>query len=159
MADFDLDKFLQTYKPKKIEDSLEPYLKLPKLKGFTLLKHNSKNTVALEQLLPGKTYIKYIKHADACKDKHYKDHIKSGMLVAGGYFHKGEFVKSADQTEWTHIVLKYVVNTQPDETDETDQSHRSVDKVFTVSLRTNYIFYVTHKTDNDQFRGFLVELI
>lgn len=62
MTDFDLDKFLKNYKPKKLDLTL--YLKYNKLKGYRLL-HNKD----IDKLVPNRMHINYIRRCDAFMDK------------------------------------------------------------------------------------------
>lgn len=98
--DFNLEKFLSDYKPKVLD--LSPYLKLDKLKGYQTLERKN-----MANLIPQQTYIKYMKMADAYKDRDLKSHVRGGILVAGGTFVNGKFVKSDDDGTWTHLILRF----------------------------------------------------
>ena len=65
MIDFDLDKFFKNYKPKK-KISVKPYLRMEKLRNYTLMKNK-------EELESTKMYIKYIKDSTVFKDDRYDD--------------------------------------------------------------------------------------
>lgn len=100
MSNFDLDKFLANYKPKK-EPNLGPYLRMKTLKHYKLMKNK-------EQLIPEKMYIKYIKEGNMMLDDKYDDRVieDGGMLVSGGHFINGEFVETNNKSDWTHLKLR-----------------------------------------------------
>ncbi|MEM3062367.1 MAG: hypothetical protein QW303_02305 [Nitrososphaerota archaeon] len=102
MEKFDLKKFLKTYKPKKLEKFLFPYLRSERLRNYRLLGYGDRGN-----LVPRKTYIKYVKLMDAFQDKNYDSHIRAGgILLAGGTYLDGQFKKLDDKKKWTHLLLK-----------------------------------------------------
>ncbi|MEM0353953.1 MAG: hypothetical protein QXW79_00090 [Thermoplasmata archaeon] len=102
MKEFDLKKFLKNYMPKKLEKSLSPYLRSERLKNYKLLGYRDR-----ENLVPQKTYIKYVRLTDAFRDKNYDTHIKAGgILLAGGNYIDGQFKKMNEKNKWTHLLLK-----------------------------------------------------
>jgi hypothetical protein len=100
MSNFDLQQFLKEYKPKKLD--LRPYLKLEKLKGYTLIENSD-----YSELYPKETYVKYLKLADAFKDKDLKMHVKGGILLDGGTFVNGLFVRLENKKKWTHLMVLF----------------------------------------------------
>jgi hypothetical protein len=97
---FDLNNFLKNYQPKKI--NLESYLKCSKLKKYQVL--NKKN---IFNLVPFRTYIKFIKSEDLFKDENLKDHIRAGgILLAGGTYNE-KFIRTKNPKNWTHLLLRY----------------------------------------------------
>jgi hypothetical protein len=157
MQNFNLDDFLKNYKPKILEDTLKPYIQLKKLTGYGLLKHNNK-----ELLIPGKTYIRYVKHMTAFQDGHYKDHVKpGGLLVAGGVMHMGRFMATDNKPDWTHLVLKYDYVEDPSKNKKKNVITVSVPKerVFTIGISTNYIFFRKFESKDDRLREYFVELL
>ncbi|AGF85600.1 hypothetical protein QJ854_gp182 [Moumouvirus goulette] len=102
MSQFDLEKFLQNYKPKTIDFS--PYLSLNKLYGYKRV--TKKNIDNLELY---KTYIKYIHVNDIESDKNYRKHIHcGGILMKGGFFTLNKFYESDNKNNWTHLMLKFI---------------------------------------------------
>ncbi|AYV85577.1 MAG: hypothetical protein Satyrvirus24_1, partial [Satyrvirus sp.] len=128
MSKFDLDKFLKTYKPKKrLEDHLKPYLECEKLKSYELLKKEN-----MKELKPQQTYIKYIKFTNEYKDDDYNSHIRGGLLLQGGIMRGSEFYKKSDQSEWTHLMLKF------DPSPIVDKKNRIIER----RLDEKYIFFI-----------------
>lgn len=126
--DFDLDTFLQSYRPKSLQKSLMPYTKNPKLRGYTLLTKD-----AFSSLTPGKDYIKYIPFREAFSDEEYGEHIRSaGIFLYGGFFVYRKFIESSNTSEWTHIMMTF--------SEETDENTR-VKRYMKLRLERNYIFY------------------
>lgn len=129
--DFDLNKFLTGYKPKKLD--LTPYTKCSKLKNYHYLTINKK--INLDQT---KTYIKYIKLADAFTNKEYSSHIHSGGILLGiGTFINGIY-KSTDAIDCSHLMLKSV----PFPTIKDNKKIYEYDShVFYIKLIDYYVFY------------------
>lgn len=147
MNKFDLKAFLKQYKPADPLIELAPYLKLKKLQGFAVsTKKNRKD------LIPGKTYIKYVKYSVAFSDTNYTTHIKSGSLIGGGIYEKGKFVTTDNENEWTHIRLKFK-GTFEEENDEGELENVEREAIFVVSLNNNYIFYRTQITLREQLEN------
>ena len=158
MADFDLKKFLSTYKPKKLD--LSCYQNCDKLKKYTWLDNQ------IDKLIPQETYVKYIKTADAFKDKKYETHIKAGGILLAGGIYQDKFVKKIDSRKWTHLMLKY----DPDKV--RDKNGNLVDArlidpiIFVIKLNNNYVFYrnferkIKYNDDKrNRFEDIFVELV
>lgn len=140
MSEFNLDKFLKSYKPKKIDDYLKPYLKLKKLEKYEIIKPNK-----LKLLIPFKTYIKYIPYKNAFSDKNYDSHIKlGGILISGGLYKNNQYIKDADPSNWKYILVKYETTQLRERLNNIESSEG--DNIphqyyFILKLSNNYIFY------------------
>ena len=102
MKKFDLNNFLNNYKPKGLVD-LSPYLQLLPLNGYQWLQSKSE----YKNLIPFDTYIKYIRigyefENDECLENHIED---GGLIVAGGSYINGQFVQTDDKKKWTYLKL------------------------------------------------------
>ena len=143
---FDLQKFLKNYKPKDLRKELDVYLQTRRLHDFTFLTPKNMNN-----LEPGKTHIKYIKSVEAFVDKKYESHIRyGGILLACGCYYNKKFKKTNEIKEWTHLLLKKQITNENDE---------EITRIYTLSLKNNYIFLKNYISDQDSFRNYLIELV
>lgn len=94
---FSLDNFLDTYEPIDSQKILSHYLKNKKLRHYAILNNNLYNDVVL-----GKTYIKYIKNEYSPGLKIYH----GGILLSGGLYTKYGYKSCSDYKKWTHCMLK-----------------------------------------------------
>src|SRR5579872_5355485 len=106
MADFSLENFLATYKPKEKLD-LSYYLDLTVLKDYDMIINKDYG-----MLIPLKTYIKYIRSGyekikSECSDE---DVVDGGVLLAGGYYLNGQFIESDDKKLWSYLKLDTNIN-------------------------------------------------
>ena len=134
MTDFDLEKFLKNYKSKKLD--FGPYLRCKKLKNYHQLKNSDR-----DKLIPGKTYVKYVKIGDAFKDNNYNDHIKcGGILIFGGIYVRDKFRETDDYDKWTHLMIKFDPSPK---INNDNKIERSLDDplIFVIKLTNCYVFY------------------
>lgn len=135
--EFDINDFLKTYQPKKLTQYLSPYLKCDTLKRYNLLEHWNIN-----DLIPQRTYIKYIRIDEAFKDKFYNKHIRAGgILIKGGIMENGIFYKKNNNKLWTHLVLKYDPEPLIDENGVIVRERFNEPKIFIIKISKYYIFY------------------
>lgn len=152
MIDFDLNNFLADYKPKKMD--LSCYQKCDKLKKYIYLNNQ------IDNLIPFKTYIKYIKYDDAFKNNKYDTHIKSGGILLAGGVYRDKFIKKMDNTKWTHLMLKYDPSKVINEDGNLVDGRLTNPIIFVIKIANNYVFY--RKFENDQrikFENLIIELI
>ena len=146
---FDLDDFLDNYKPKDIEDYLKHYINNKKLRGYRLLKNN--DAAVLE---PNRHYIRYVKITDTKEDEIDVDHKihGGGFYVTGGYLSKGFFTRTNDSKKISHLQLCYNIVNE----DGTIKKN-----VYVIALSRYHIFYKSVKSDrdNNNKRNQLIELI
>ena len=150
MSNFDLNTFLKNYKPKNLENTLEPYTKCNKLKNYKFLNRCMKN-----KLVSQRTYIKYVKINESFKDKHYDEHIYcGGILLDGGTIKDSKFIKSNDNESWTHLRLKYNL------TDIVDNKKKEIvePRIYIINISKYYIFYkiFNKNTQRDEYEAILV---
>lgn len=144
MAEFNLNSFLKSYKPKSLEKSLQRYLKCEKLKDYVLLDKKNMHLLKISN-----TYIKYV-NIDDNHDKNYEDHIKSGgMLIACGYYYSGKFINTVNFQKWTHLILKFSPSPIDGEIIES--------KTFVISLSKTYVFYKRYYNNQREFYNKLLE--
>ena len=133
MSNFDLDTFLKNHKPKSLTKYLSPYMNHRKLKNYFLLENDK------SELIPTKTYIKYIAIEDASDGKFRSSHIKTGgILIAGGKYSDNKFVESENPLEWKVLKLKF------DPSPPLDKKGRPKKRepiIFCISMSKYYIFY------------------
>jgi len=136
MTDFDLNKFLQQYKPKSLTKYLTPYMHHQKLKKYQLLKNHNKS-----ELIPTKTYIKYINIDDADDGKFKVEHIKSGGILIGcGKMINNKFVESKNPGEWRYMMLKF--DPSPIRNDKGNIIKKRYNpRIFYICVSKYYIFY------------------
>ena len=148
MADSDFVKnFLKTYKPKVLD--LTSYLRCPKLKGYRIMKKKS-------ELVPLKTYIKYIKLEDANDGFDLSSHIKAGgILLKGGYYSKSKFVNDRNPDRWTHLLLKFDPNPierySSDSADDDNIQEPIEKRTFSIKISNYHIFYKSFSRGNREF--------
>ena len=124
MQTFDIDTFLKNYEPLRPENILNNCLKNKKLHGYSIL---SKNTLSI--LVPGKTYVKYMKNTENGNMTMIKS---GGILLSGGVLKKNGLKNIDDQTKWTHLMLKNVSGTD----------HNNLDGyVYVINIMKYHIFY------------------
>lgn len=139
--EFDLDRFLITYKPKDLNQCLKKYLECEKLKGYTVLKHNN-----IDQLEKGRMWIKYIPIDKSFHNKKYDTHIKSGgILLAGGDLERGIFKSEKNRANWKYLLLRF-------------EDAMGEEVLINISLRKNYVFFRDVRK-NDLTREHLIELL
>uniref|UniRef100_A0A6C0LQ12 Uncharacterized protein n=1 Tax=viral metagenome TaxID=1070528 RepID=A0A6C0LQ12_9ZZZZ len=132
-----LKKFLKNYKPKILDNYISPYLLTKKLSKYKLLKRED-----LELITPNHTYIRYVKHYDAFKNKKYEEHIfPGGFFINGGYYCDGRYIITNDCTKWTHILLKYKPHFENDDS--------QIEKDYIIKLDTSYIFFYNYRKKFD----------
>jgi len=142
---FDLDDFLKNYIPKSSEDALKLCLKNKKLKGYNIL---SKKTI--KEIIPGKTYIKYIKNT---ANYDVEELQSGGIFVAGGISQKNGFKHMEKSIDWTHLMLKICKYD--------DNSQNDADAyVFVIKISNFHIFYKLFDEilNGNSMRDFIVEL-
>jgi len=149
MTDFNLDNFLKNHKSKKIP-SLLPYLKFESLKNYNLL--NDVNSLEKD-----KTYIKYIRKANAFENNRYSENViyDGGLLIAGGYFLNGKFVKTDNKNEWEYLKLDTRISKKTRLPQERFYSYY-------IRIFNYYIFYKRIGTNNslrDNLEAILVTLV
>ena len=139
-GDFDLNNFLQNYKQKKLPE-LTPYLKLDKLKGYKQITNDN-----MDKLIPGETYVKYIKKSNLFMDDELEMHVKGGILASGGTPYKKEsYEKLENPYEWTHIVLRFApfptgsVRTAKGYGDKKIYDYEQ--RIFKIKINDYYLFY------------------
>jgi hypothetical protein len=136
MTDFDLDEFLKTYKPAKVD--LRPYLKLDKLKGYKFVNKGERSV-----LISNQTYVKYVSMSDAFKDDDLEMHVGGGVLRAGGIFVNGKFMKTESVEKWTHLLLEF--SPYPTGRVRTKHGHKNVYEydrhLFYIKMTSYYLFY------------------
>jgi hypothetical protein len=141
---FSLEKFIQNYKPKNLENELKCYLRCEKLENFKLLKQSNKKSLS-----PSKTYIKFIKIADSFTDKNYNEHIKSGgILINGGVMEMTRFIQKRNPEEWTHLTLKYIPKPKYLDNGEIDlRSQSDGIRIYRISLKNYYVFFKNYRDE------------
>lgn len=144
-------KFRQNYQPKKVD--LTPYLRSPKLRGYSQLKNNS-------DLIPLKTYIRYIKPEDIFEGFNWSSHIKAGgILLKGGYYANDKFHPLNNPNEWTHLLLKFDPSPMEDK-DGKIHERLSEPRIFSIKINKYYIFYKRFSDDlRRDFENIKVELM
>lgn len=151
MANSDFFKqFCKTYQPKKLD--LTPYLRTRKLRGYKLLKNNS-------ELIPMKSYIRYVKTEDVFEGIDWNSHIKAGgILLKGGYYANDKFYQLNDQSEWTHLLLKFDPSPMTDDNDNIYE-RLTKPKIFTIKINKYHIFYKSFNGGlRDLFENVQIEL-
>ena len=141
---FNLQSFLESYMPKNIISEMAPYTISKKLAGYTFVDKTSIN-----RIVPGKTYVKYIRINEAFKDTKYDDHIRAGGIVLwGGIVIDGLLEKVSDPKKWTHLVIKY-----------TSSVDKNITKIFRLNMSNYYLFYRRFNDTNEKMRDMLIELL
>jgi hypothetical protein len=139
---FDVDMFLKNYVPASPENVLNERLKNnKKLKGYQVL---SKKTI--NNMVIGKTYIKYIKNTVNYDMKYLQS---GGILIDGGTSQKNGFKHLENPADWTHLMLKL------------QKGDNNTDAyVFVIKILNFHIFYklFDEVTDNNTMREFIVQL-
>jgi hypothetical protein len=150
MSDFDLNTFLQTYRPKSLKQYLAPYMHHRKLVNYALLENDK------SALICSKTYVKYINIEDASDGKFRSSHIKAGGILIGcGKFVGKKFIETDNPLEWSSCVLKRtssessmrsVLKLKFDPSVVRNEKgeiikERSDAKIFYIKLSKYYIFY------------------
>lgn len=146
MADSDFFKeFCKTYKPKVFD--LTPYLRSSKLRGYKIMSQNS-------DLVPLKTYVKYINKSNALEGYDLSSHIKSGgILLKGGYYANGKFMSDKNSSNWTHLVLKFSPTLPED-----DNVHPIEPHIFNIKMDNYHIFYKRFINKGGKKRLFMEDL-
>lgn len=148
MQTFDLNTFLKSYRPKTLEKELEPYLRCSRLRKYKLLKKNN-----LDQLVPAKTYIKYVQIDRSFTNTNYKSHIRGGLLLEGGIMRGLNFVKINNKENWTHLMLKF------DPTPVDDNSRDDLKRIFCINISNCYVFYRIFGDKRTFLSNCVVELV
>lgn len=137
-ADFDLDNFLNSYRPKSLVRFLKPYLNHRKLLGYQLLESHNKT---IENLTVKQTYIKYIKITDAEEGKFKSEHIKAGgILIACGKMINNMFVTSDDPRDWDILKLKFDPSPIFDKKGNVIQE-RIDPRIYHIKISKYYVFF------------------
>lgn len=145
MSNFNLKKFLSTYKPKTIDSFIDKYLQSDKLKGYSFYDGSV-------ELIQQKTYIKYVKICEVGENILF-DKIKSGgILLAGGISPQGFFNSTSDYKTWTHLLLKYRRSGSAGKKDLTEN-------IYQINIKKNYIFYCFTENHNDLLKQMFIELL
>lgn len=178
MSDFDLNKLLLNYKPKK-KAKVKSYLITTEIKNDSSMArfnldewlHNykpksSKKKVEIESYLkmnelknyklmenvdelePEKVYIKYIRRANMHNGDN-KVIEKGGILISGGYFNNRKFIKTDNKNEWTHLKLKTDISKK-------DGHIQKFHYYYYISME-NYVIFYEDCTDDDV--KYMVELL
>lgn len=135
MANFDLNTFLQTYRPKNLQQYLAPYMRHRKLINYKLLENDK--TV----LVPTKTYIKYIDIDDGVEGKFRSSHIKAGGILIGcGKFIGKKFVELGNPAECTVLKLKFDPSAMLNEKGQIIKE-RGEARIFYIKTSKYYLFY------------------
>lgn len=114
---FDLDEFLANYKPKKVD--ITKYLNTRKLRRY-------REMTDIYDLIPKRTYVKYIICGDAFSTKDYESHVRCGGFLINGlvFVEKSrKFSTSDDNGEWTHLLIKWEPVKQYDHNGNIYDSH------------------------------------
>lgn len=155
-GDFDLDNFLKNYKPKEdLKTYLAPYMKHKKLINYKLVEKNNR-----DEILPSKTYIKYIDIDDAKDGEKFRSsHIKSGGFLLGcGKLIGNKFICLDDPKEWKIMKLKFDPSAF---VDEKGKVKKRIDPlVFFINLSKNYVFFrVFQNGMRDMMKNIEIELV
>jgi hypothetical protein len=146
MADSDFFKqFRKNYKPKVLD--LSPYLRRPRLNGYKIL--NEK-----KDLVPYKTYVKYINISDAFQDENLDSHIHTGGILLKGGKRADKFYEVENPAEWTHLLLKYDPSPIIDEDDNVIRDRLAKPRTFTIKISNYHVFYRTFGNNSDM-RNFI----
>lgn len=136
MTDFDLNTFLKNYQPKSLVNFLAPYMHHKKLANYTLMEHQNKS-----DLVPTKTYIKYINIDDAIEGKFRSSHIKAGGILIGcGRLVGKKFIQSNDSRQWRILQLKFDPSAIIDNTGRVVKD-RMDPIIFHININKCYVFY------------------
>lgn len=92
--EFNLNKFLEFHKPIDIKQEIDRLLKLPKLKGYTLLGKGQTNKIKI-----GKTYIRYKSFDSNRLSRKY-------IVIDGGKEEKHKFTSDENQTYWANLKIQ-----------------------------------------------------
>ncbi|AAV50937.1 hypothetical protein [Acanthamoeba castellanii mimivirus] len=137
MTTFDLDDFLKSYKPKKVD--LSSYTNHTKLKGYTYITKDDFNN-----LIPNRTYIKYILRSDVGTENNISKQIHcGGFFLSGGNFSGKKFVQSDDWITWTHLFLKYCPHP------ESNLNGEFTEHKFYLKTTKYYLFYRYYDKKSD----------
>lgn len=136
---FDLDEVLRDRKPRSLEEDVKVYLDLPCLKHYKVL--DKKN---IEKLVPGKTYIKYVRFEKVTSDEEYENHVSAGGFLVKGGRRAHEFQQLDDKKQWTHILLRQHGIFEGEEYQ---------DRIFTINLATVYVFFYVFSDKREFYKN------
>lgn len=137
-----MEKFYQQHQKKSLVKYLLPYLRHPRLKNYQLMENHNKT-----EMIPNKTYIKYIDIDNVFADHFIGKHIKAGGILIGCGKMMGEnFVNKDKPTEWTHLMLKFDPSVIVDRKGNVVRGRLEV-RTFVICMNKNYIFYKNFEND------------
>lgn len=140
-----LGNFYRTHKAVSLKESLQPYISQRRLANYNLLEKNY-----YCNLVPNKTYIKYISIDKAFTDKKYDSHIKSGGILIGcGMVCDNKFVSCDDPAKWTYLLLKFDPSAIVNNNGKVVRD-RIRPRTFVIKISKCYLFYklfVNNKRD------------
>lgn len=119
---------------KKTEVDMSWYENHDRLKNYTALKCKS-------DLVPLKTYVKYISYDNSCKsDKSDKYIMSGGILIGCGKMVGNTFVSVGNPAEYTHLILKFDPKICKYE-DGLPVEKKLKSRSFIIKITKNHIYY------------------